>query len=350
MIPIRPLGGLAALLALGAAVPPIALARAGDGWEEATLKHRGQEDFQVVLPEATKVWRTLGDSLVVNGVEFPLEVQGDLKFEIDTDGDETVDEAVRGNAGFVKLAAKDSKGESFEYSVRFRNDGAKKWSWAPSGVMQGKVRGTIVSFIDRNGNGRYNDLGQDAYAIGSDRGAAYLSDVINIGDTLYEVEVSENGATVKTQPYTGPTGRLIVPAPKDVKGDLIAAVFTKGASSFNFAGASKGIVVPAGEYTFASGHIERGGESVAMSKGEMAKVTVPEGGEFTVSWGGPVSGFIPNPTVADGKARVVPTFELFGSAGEAYGDFMPAVKSAPKILAIDKESGKVLAKGTFPAG
>jgi hypothetical protein len=345
-----PRAGLAAALLGGLAASPPTLAQEAGGWEEATLKHRGMEDFQIVLPDAKAVWKKLGSSVALHGVEFPVEVQGDMKFEIDSDGDETVDEAVKGNAGFVQLEGKNSDGASFEYAVRFRNDGAKLWSWAPAHVMQGKVRGTVMSFIDRNGNGRYDDLGQDAYTLGSERGAAYLSSVINIGGQLFELEVDKTGATAKTRPYTGPTGTLTAPAPADVKGELVSAVFTSGSQSFNFAGQAKGVKVPAGEYTFASGHVERGGESAAMSRGRMEPIKVEADASVTIEWGGPLVGEIDEPTVAKDKVTVKPNFYIFGKAGEAYGDFFPAVKSSPKILVLDKETGKVLKKGTFPAG
>lgn len=345
-----PCVGLAAALLWGVAASPPALAQEAGGWEEATLKHRAMEDFQIVLPDAKGAWKNLGGSLTVHGVEFPVEVQGDLKFEIDSNGDETVDTAVKGNAGFVELTGKDADGALFRYAVRFRNEGAKKWSWAPAHVMQGKVRGNVMSFIDRNGNGRYDDLGQDAYTLGSERGAAYLSNVVNIGGELFELEVDKTGATAKTRPYTGPTGILSASLPAEIKGSLVAAVFTNGASSFNLAGQSKGVKVPAGKYTFASGHVERGGESAAMSKGRMEPVEVAADASVTIEWGGPLVGEIDDPTVTKDKVTVRPNFYIFGKAGEAYGDFFPAVKAAPKILVLDKETGKVLKKGTFPAG
>jgi hypothetical protein len=342
--------GLAAALLWGVAASTPALAQEAGDWEEATLKHRGMEDFQIVLPDAKAVWKKLGSSVALHGIEFPVEIQGDLKFEIDSDGDEIVDEAVKGNAGYVKLEGKNSAGESFDYAVRFRNDGAKLWSWAPGHVMQGKVRGTVMSFIDRNGNGRYDDLGQDAYTLGSERGAAYLSSVVNIGGDLFELEVDKTGATVKTRPYTGPTGTLTATIPTDIKGDLVAAVFTSGASSFNVAGQAKGVKVPAGDYTFASGHVERGGESAAISRGRMESIEVAADATVTVDWGGPLVGEIDEPAVTKDKVVVQPNFHIFGKAGEQYGDFFPAVKSSPKILVLDKETGKVLKKGTFPAG
>lgn len=345
-----PRAGLAAALLWSLAALSPAVAQEGGEWEEATLKHRGLEDFQVVLPDAKGVWKPLGGSLVLHGVEFPVEVQGDLKFEIDTNGDETVDTAVKGNAGYVEVGGKDADGNSFKYAVRFRNTGAKKWDWAPSSVMQGKVRGTQFTVVDRNGNGRFDDLGQDAYTVGIERGAAFLSSVVNIGGELFELEVDKTGSTVKTRPYTGPTATLIVPAPKDVKGDLVSAVFNSGGSSFNAAGHSKGLKVPKGSYTLASGHVERGGESAAIARGRMAPIELEENATQTVAWGGPLVGEIDEPTIGADKVTVRPNFYIYGQAGETYGDLVPAVKASPKILVLDKASGKVLKKGTFPAG
>ncbi|MEZ6016968.1 MAG: hypothetical protein R3F49_17755 [Planctomycetota bacterium] len=344
-----PLVGLAAALIVGVAAPPQVSAQAAGDWEEATLKHRGMEDFEVVLPAAKSVWKKLGDSITVLGVEFPVEVQGDLKFEIDSNGDETVDEAVKGNAGYVELSGKTEAGESFRYAVRFRNDGAKLWSWMPSHVMQGKVRGTTLSFVDRNGNGRYDDLGQDAYVIGNDRGAAYLSSVVNIGGDLFELELDKSGTTVKTRPYTGATGTLSAASPEGIKGDLVAAVFRSGANSFNVAGSPKGMKVPAGSYALESGHLERGTESATIARGRMEAIEVAADATATVEWGGPLFGELDEPTVTKDKVTVRPTLYIFGKAGESYGDFLPQGKS-PKVQILDKATGKVLKKGTFPSG
>lgn len=344
-----PLAGLAVALLWGTSASPPALAQEAGGWEEASLKHRGLEDFTVVLPDAKGVWKKLGESLVVHGIEFPLEVQGDLKFEIDTDGDEAVDTAVKGNAGFVELAGKDEGGNPFHYAVRFTNTGAKAWNWAPSHVMTGKVRGTVLSFVDRNGNGRYDDLGQDAYVVGTERAAAYLSSVVNIGGELFELELDKSGASVKSRPYTGPTGLLAATSLSEIKGDLVAAVFTSGTMSFNVAGQPNGLKVPVGKYSFASGHLERGTESATMARGRMEPVEVTADTKLEVAWGGPLYGEIDEPTTTKDSITVRPTLYIFGKAGEAYGDFLPQGK-APKVEILDKETGKVLKKGTFPAG
>lgn len=345
---IRPTAGLTAAFLIGSAASPPLAAQEADGWEEATLKHRGIEDFQIVLPDAKGVWKSLGDSVNVLGNEFAIEIGGDMKFEIDSDADETVDTAVKGNAGFVELRAKNGE-ESLRYAVRFRNDGAKKWSWAPAHVMQGKVRGTILNVVDRNGNGRYDDMGEDAYSFGSDRAAAYLSSVINIDGSLFELQIDKLGTTVRTRPYTGPTGTLVAGMPAELKGELVAAVFRSGTYSFNVAGSDNGVKVPEGSYSFESGFLERGSESATMSRGSMKPIEVGADAKSEVAWGGPLTGEIRPPTQTSDKITVQPTMTISGSAGEAYGDFLPQGKS-PKVQIIDKATGKVLKKGTFPSG
>jgi len=317
--------------------------------EEATLKHRSMTDFNVVLPDAKGVWKTLGESLYLQGVEFAIEVQGDLKFEIDTDGDGDLDEAVKGNAGFVELTGKDESGASFKYAVRFRNDGAKKWSWSPSHVVQGRIQGTTVSFVDRNGNGRYDDLGQDAYYVGNERGAALLSTVIHLDGKLFELEVDKTGNVAKTKPFVGETGTLQAASLADLKGDLVSAVFTSGGMSFNVAGHTKGLLVPVGKYTLASGYIERGSESASIARGRMEPIEVTAGGASAVEWGGPLTGELDEPSVSGDKVTVRPNFHIFGKAGESYVDFLPVGRS-PKVYILDAETGKELKKGTFPAG
>lgn len=346
----RPLKGLALALSCGALSSAAAAFQEDVAWQEESLKHKGLKDFELVLPDEASSWKKLGDSIRVHGVEFPVEVQGDLKFEIDTNGDEIVDEAVKGNAGYVELRGESEDGYKFRYAVRFRNTGAKRWDWSPSHVVSGKVNGQVVHFVDRNGNGQYDDVGKDAYFIGNDRGGALLSTVLNLDGELFEVEVAKSGETLKARPFVGETATLIAADVDGLKGKLVSAVFQSGSYSFNLAGEGKGLLVPAGKYKFESGFVERGSETAVMSAGDMEAIELAAGSTHEVEWGGPLVGYINEPKMkGSDKVEVSPTLHIRGKAGEAYGDFLPSGK-VPEFFVYDKKTGKLLEKGRFPAG
>lgn len=312
------------------------------------MKHRVVADFEYVLGQER--WHKVGSELSIFGVDFAVEFVQDGKFEIDTNGDGNLNDDVQGASGLVDLKGKDEDGNVFHYGVRFKKDGARKYSWASSGAMVGKVEGSSLFLIDANANGSYGDFGIDAVVIGNGRNAGYLSKVINIGGKLFDVDVSNDGTSFKTKRYVGETGMLKLGKLKGVHAKPVAAILKMNASiSFEFAGASKGLLVPTGGYTLASAFLERGPETARVRGRNMRPVIVEDGGEAQLTWGGPLEGTMAMPTVADTTATIRPTIQITGTAGEEYYDFLPKGK-APTYELFDAETEKRLAKGTFPAG
>ena len=324
MIMQRPGVGLFAALAV-AGLTSAALVSSGpnEGWASSSMKHRASEKFDYVLGQ--EKWQSLGDEITLFGQEFPVEMIGPVHFEIDSN-------------------------QVFHYGVRFRNDGERKWSWAASGAMTGKVEGLTMAVIDANANGRYDDLGVDGLAIGTDRGAGYVSRIVSIGGKLFEFAVNADGTEVKTRPYTGETGVLKLKKIKGIKASVVTAIARQGKDvSFQIAGAKKGMVVPVGDYVLADAFLKGSSETARIRMGRMERLEVATDGEVELQLGGPLVGEVPSPRLQDGKAVVSPNVQVFGSLGEEYYDFQPKGK-VPTFELYDANTGKRLQKGKFPAG
>ena len=334
---------LLALLTIG----PAKAAASGDGEKQShELGFKAHEKWSFVLPRET--WKSVGTSIDLDGGRsFGAAKTGQAKVEIDTDGDGELDTKVKGVKGFLTLT-KDLRGNKKQkYAVRLRNTG-RSWEWSSSGFMQGSVRGKQIRLIDQDGNGRFNDLGKDAILIGKSKAASYLGRTVNIGGSLYDISVSEDGSELSSEPFIGDTARIDVTRNWDGNGKLAAAVFVdkNKTVSFNAAEAKKGgLLVPAGEYRFASGYAEKGGESVMIRGGRMRPVQLAADSTHEVNWGGPVTMEFAYRQKGE-KITVSADLKFFGNAGEEYHSFQPNAKS-PKILISDRESGKLVQSGRF---
>lgn len=346
---IRPAMGLAAAaVVVGLSSAALVPAQDEGPWTTSTLKHRAIEDFDYVLGQER--WRKLGSEVGVFDVEFPIELLGPMRFEIDSNGDGTPDEDIKGAVGFADLKGKTEDGTVFHYGVRFRNDGERKWSWTTSGAMMGKINGLKVAIIDANANGSYDDYGVDGLVIGSNRGAGYVSRIVNLGGDLFELEVSEDGTEIKTRPWTGETGTLQLGKITGVKAKVSNAIFKKGRDvAFELSSVKGGMVVPAGDYTLDSAFLERGSETARVRAGRRKPIAVEAGAEVKFAWGGPLVAEAPAPTVRGGKATLSPALKIYGESGEEYYEFLPKGK-VPSFELTDANTGKRLKKGKFPAG
>lgn len=341
-------GLIAALAVAGLTSAALTPTGQNEGWASSSMKHRASEKFDYVLGQ--EKWQSLGDEITLFGQEFPVEMIGPVQFEIDSNGDGRVDRDIKGSDGFVDLKGEDAEGQVFHYGVRFRNDGERKWSWTASGAMTGKVEGLTMAVIDANANGRYDDLGVDGLAIGKDRGAGYVSRIVNIDGKLFEFEVNADGTEVKTRPFTGETGVLTLKKIKGIKASVVTAIARQGKDvSFQIAGAKKGMVVPVGDYVLADAFLKGSSETARIRMGRMERLEVATGAEVDIQLGGPLVGEVPTPRLQDGKAVVSPNVQVFGSLGEEYYDFQPKGK-VPTFELYDANTGKRLQKGKFPAG
>lgn len=332
--------GISCLAALGMAPPG---ATPDDGGQ-TKLSHKAHKQWDFILP--AEHWHKVGDELTLAGVAFATETQGPQKLRIDTNADGHFDNDVKGQGGFVTLRGKTDAGVKVRYSVRFRNVAAGKWEWATGSSMSGKVAGTVVHIFDQDGNGRYDDYGVDAIAIGTSKYACLLSKVVAVDGDLHEFGVSADGAKATFSAYEGATGLLDLSSEYDARGKLTAAVIRSGDLSFQVAGNKKGLKVPVGRYELVSGRVERGSASASIRKGRMKPIEVREGTPTRIDWGQNVTGEF-DFTQTDKQVKVQSNFAFYGAAGEEYYDFVPRGKG-PKILIKDQKRGKSLKEGRFP--
>lgn len=313
--------------------------------ETESFSFKASQDWEYVLP--AEVWTDIrGGIPIAHGNEEGFLVNNEpYTLTVDSDGNNKPDEEVKGVRGFVLLRGERADGSKFKYAVRIRNE-ADKWQYACGGAMEGKLRGTPVTLIDQNNNGRWNDYGEDAIIVGKSDAACLLSRVVNLSGALYALEVAETGETATTQAYAGDCGVLDLASGFGTDGELLAAVVvsTDQQHSFELAEARHGLLVPAGRYEllFASGR--KGAETVKGRAGRMKALHVEPGATKVVQWGAPVQlEFSWSPT-GPGEIQVeIPQF--FGAAGEEWYEFKPDAKS-PKIFVKDAK-GKELWSGQF---
>ncbi len=311
----------------------------------ATLSFQAAPDWSFILPR--EQWFSAIDSVGVphagNPSGFLAEQTGVMALELDTNGDDKLDETVKGSSGFAKLRGKTSDGKQLDYAVRIKYD--RNYQWSPSCFMSGKVLGVVVRVIDQNGNGRYDDFGEDAIAIGATSACSFLSKVVNIDGVLYDFEITADGSRIDVKPYAGKSGKLDLVSKFVSHGDLLSAVVKNGDVSFNLAGARSGMLVPEGKYEFVSGFVKKAGESAWIKRGRATPLVVEAAAPTTLAWGGPVFAEFDYSHLGE-EVVVSPNVAFYGQAGEEYGPFAPEAKS-PKILITDKKTGKLVDSGRF---
>lgn len=92
----------------------------------------------------------------------------------------------------------------------FRASGGFIMVWRGASVLKGKIRGVPVEFWDTNGNGNFNDYGQDSFVVGKGRKQVVqpLSKYVVIEDKMYELKMEPSGSEVRTRPYDGPLAMM----------------------------------------------------------------------------------------------------------------------------------------------
>jgi hypothetical protein len=337
-------------LALVALASGFALANEGEepaAVETTALKYQSLKKWSVILP--TEQWTTILDDIPIahsRGDGFLVEQTGPMKLEIDTNGDGKVDNDVKGQGGFLKLRGKRDDGSSFDYAVRIKLE-ENAWKYAPGGAVAGKLQGTMISVIDQDNNGRYDDYGSDAMVIGSGDTASLLSRVVSIGGELFDFEINGEGTQASIKPFAGETGILDLASDFESNGKLLSAVVhdRRNDLSFDLSSSPQGMAIPAGEYRFVKGFAKKGGESVWIRNGRMAPLKVKAGETLALAWGGPVQADF-SWSAGAGTVTVNKDVHYYGRSMEEYTDFYPNAKS-PKIIVRDAK-GKVVLEGRFP--
>lgn len=281
------------------------------------------------------------DGVAVKAEEFAIEVDGNH--------DGKMDERVKtdGATSLVTLVYAD--GTVAPYNVRFQK-GRGTWSWQRSGYWQASINKVPVSVIDNNNNGRYDENAEDAIIVGASTFATPLSDVVNIGGTLYRIKIVETGKTVWVKEYEGETGKLDARSGHKSLGGLGSAVFQKGQTWIDVASAKdKAVVVPVGKYDFFGGevHAVSGGQAAMMRKGNMASVEVKKDETTKLAWGMALKIDF-DFTVANKKVEVtVASCHVYGTnLGEEYYNFVPPAFT-PVVTVWNSQTGEKAGTGSM---
>ena len=308
----------------------------------AELRHRSLRKWDLQLPAEKLTPVGQGFSLEETiGKTFKVELEG-TSLKIDSDGDGTFDVTAESPEAAVTLNGTEGR----RYAVRLIDRGG--WHYTAGGTLRGKIAGETIQLIDQNLDGDYCDIGEDAIIVGRGKIAAFLSQVIAIDGTLYELEVAADGTTVDYRPYRGATGTLTL-GPCDTKAKVLSAVVRSedGRFCFDMAKEQSGLTVPAGEYRLLAGIIGLGENRVTMQGGRSKSFTVPPGGTKELSWGGPVKAefaYRHSGTQIDLSPEHV---WYYGAAGELYAGWTPIGKS-PEFTIRNKKTGREIAQAYFP--
>ena len=336
----------ATLLTLGSLGLTSALAAQDAGEQTVDMSYKAVKKWSFVLPQET--WTDAGGGIKVahaNGDRFAAQPDGlALALSVDTNGDGKVDKKVKGAKGYLVLKADAPEGGKLSYAVRFKAEG-KAYKFASSGVMRGRLNGAALMLIDQNNNGLYNEVGVDAMVVGKSQSASYLSSVVNLGGTLFEIDVAPDGKSVTARPFAGESGELDVASGYDSKGKLLSAVVKSSDGKYSFQLAKGGMTVPAGEYTLVTGLVGKDKATVKVRQGKLPVLAVNAGEKQSLNWGTPVMAEFA--FTRKGQAvEVAPTaVKYYGKSGEEYYDF-PQTKS-PKFLVYDERTEKLLKTGRF---
>lgn len=317
--------------------------------EEALTAQAPKGDWEYIIPD--EEWFSINGPIFIGPFEFKTSAKSEFKILVADTAGKDAKVGVNQSGDIVKLKAETEDGERWSYAIRVRgaqNGGGFEWS--PAGIRRGSIEGKKVLVFDRNGNGAYNDIGLDAISIGGNAGAAMLGSVVRVGDELFELEVDENGASMRYRPYDGETGLIDVTSEFGLKADLECCVFSTGggAMSFDLAGTKGPVAVPVGSYELTFGYVSKGSDSAKIGRGKMGTLNVDAEQGALLEWGSDLEGA---PMVRRGGSEVTisPTYRIYGNGGEEYYDFTPDPMPMRYELK-DPESDKRLKKGSLPAG
>lgn len=317
--------------------------------ETSRLKYKGVQKWNIILPK--EVWSNASGSIAIpheGGDGFAASPDG-MALTVDTTGDGRCNDKVRGVAGHLRLRGKSPEGHKFVYDVRFRKEGSS-WQYACSGTMKGRIGGEMITIVDQNNNGLWNDYGVDAMIVGRSKAASYLSRVVNLKGKLFNFEVEKDGSSMSITPYQGEVGTLDLRSGFKSYGQLVSAVVSSenGDVSFDLANAKRGMEVPAGRYVLSGGYAVKGSETARVRTGQMTPIEVKAAEEAELAWGAPLRmefGY----TISGDTITVPPpphNIKYFGAAGEEYYDWKPDATS-PDISILDKKTGREVGKGRF---
>jgi len=197
----------------------------------------------------------------------------------------------------------------------------EKYALIRSVARTAEFKGHKIVLLDDNGNGKYDDVGQDVIIAG-DGPPCFLGKYIRLADKFYEILVHPSGGTIELRsPGTLETGTVDLFAkhkpPQKAESLKVHMVIIAGEQgSFSFDEQHRTAVVPAGTYDLVFGLFERAREVVYMRKGEKTSFSVSGGQTATPQWGGVVKSRFS--LSIDDKGIVVSPPAFVGAGTEEY--------------------------------
>ncbi len=311
-----------------------------DASKTTKLRYKTISKWKIELPSET--FTPINGTIPV-GQGFATEIDG-AALVVDINADGKTDEKARGVAALITLKG-GTGGLPHDYTLRLVNEGG--WKWASSGALEGKIAGNKIAIIDQNNNGRFNDFGEDAMIVGRSDAASYLSKVVSVGGSLYEIELSDDGSELVYKPFTGKTGTLNLVKEFESKGKLTSVVVRNenGDLSFELSDAKRGMLLPEGLYSIVAGKVEMGKESCNIRAGECKPIRVSEDEPSVFAWGGPIRAEFDYTRSGDEVTFSPQSLWFFGKAGEEYHNWIP--DGAPPKFIIKDENGREITTAKF---
>lgn len=330
-----------------------ALASPSDDGGRVPLSHKSYRTWGIELP--AEQFRPIADGFAVpnaSGDRFAVLADG-AGISVDTDGDGTPDTTIAGKevdgvrTAYATLTGISPAGNPIKYSARLIDQG-QGWQYAPGSAAVGKIGDTRVRVIDQNNNGRYDDYGADAMVVGRGSFASFLSRVISIDDTLYEIEVAPDGTSLDYQPFAGKSGTLDVVSGCDSNAKVLAAVLRTpdGQVSFDLAASATPTRVPVGNYVMSYGRLGLGTGFVEVLPGKSNWIRVADGETTRFEWGGPVKAEFQYARQGDQVAFSPEHVWYYGAAGEQYTSFTP-FGASPQFIIRDAETDAEIETAIF---
>jgi len=321
---------------------------------DVALAHRTFRRFKLKLPD--EQWRPVGDGIPVahaGGANFATKAEG-AALLVDTDGDgETDTRVAKRSEGqvaplVVKLRGKREDGGEFVYAVRLQQGGSG-WEYAPGGAVRGKVGETLIQVIDRNGNGRYDDVGEDAVVVGRGEHAAYLSESLLVNGELHALDVAADGTRLALRPFEGPTGLLDLTTEFVSEAKLRTALIRNAdrTHTFDVAQMHGPTRVPVGEFSLGNGMLALGDGTLRLRGDSERVIAVEQDAQTVHAWGGPIRAEFSFNNV-NGELQFDPhDVRYTGRGGEEYLDMLP-LGASPEFVVKSRETAEEILRVAFP--
>lgn len=294
----------------------------------------------------THTWKSVGTGIDVGarlGQPIAVQVKG-TQLLVDGNGDGGFELRVEGTKPRT-MTLTGKAGHPLRYAISLVDKGG--WKFRSACCLVAKVGDETIRFFDQNSNGHFDDYGIDAVVVGRSRTACFLSRILSIEGSLYEIELDDQGERLSYSPYKGEVGTLAVSVATKAK--VLGAVIRSedGKYSFELSRMASPIRLPVANYELYSGTIGLGANRVKVKEGTYPAINVQEGVHSDINWGGPVRADFTYLRAGKELQLSPKTIRYYGKSGEEYYSWYPDGKS-PRIVIDNGKTGRQIAEAYFP--